>query len=839
MVSSTMAALVAIVGCLALLSSFHVAHADSSSFKSTTTPSACFDEAEKQEAGAANKLEFALSCLRDSFGIIKDQLDDGTEYTDTVPTEAEMTAWRATVTDMLKRSNSEASAPCPNLDDETYVGHALAQQFEVRELVAKDVPFCVLYETATKKDSRAEWRGDEVWPARDADGLRFARGWGVFVVPRDHKDVHRDVHVSVAHLFSDGPLQREAAEIMATSGVASLLLSMTSRNAAENTESTCQPGFATNAAHDTKTAFAQAALAIVAYQRTGAGSCQPDKCSFVQLHGKDATTCPLADVFISPGLPRTPEGVAWFAAHPTTPSTRLQAALTTASTTMSDRWNVTTIATDTSCELTAGTNILGRVLNGVSDGAECTTNAVVDDVTGVFVHVEQAFPQMDNKDANVRHPEVWASAVRAAWPCREGLTAAATTHVCAVADSAAKETKPKKEVKVVTTCATSRWAKTQCLGRGSPNPLTTPCVGKACRDSECCAAPATRPKPTCAAYTCINGVKKGTVRILKLPTAGDNAATVSLSASPATETPTVSASPAASAGEAGGDSRRLRRRLLEEGAPDVAAAAATASVSASPSATDKPVKEEPAATDDKKEEKKPECAGDVCTDEDCCQAEMVPELTCGGSAARNTHCGECVRLEGAGCVYCDYAAEPYLNYCMAGSSAVSGSAGNGCDGGRLVTELATCKDKTLLTPMVGEGDGEDRELKRFAAAQEAEEEKKKTAKILMGVFIPLAVIGIIVAFAFLTSPDQCPKPQLRSALNALFGKVPCLQRFHNAAWVRGGGSQAVYMSKLKRSQTADEVFIRNPAAPKRESVSMFGRWFTPKADDGALSSGHY
>ena len=47
------------------------------------------------------------------------------------------------------------------------------------------------------------------------------------------------------------------------------------------------------------------------------------------------------------------------------------------------------LPSDSSCGLTATTNILGRFLNGVALGSVCGTGSTASTATGHFVHVEQ------------------------------------------------------------------------------------------------------------------------------------------------------------------------------------------------------------------------------------------------------------------------------------------------------------------------------------------------------------------------------------------------------------------------------------------------------------------
>lgn len=89
-------------------------------------------------------------------------------------------------------------------------------------------------------------------------------------------------------------------------------------------------------------------------------------------------------------------------------------------------WNIS-LPSDSPCPLTATGNVGGRLINGVSRDAICSTLASADRVQGKFIHIEQA---MQSRRSGTYHQ--WARALKKTFNarCASGMEMNPRTLLC-------------------------------------------------------------------------------------------------------------------------------------------------------------------------------------------------------------------------------------------------------------------------------------------------------------------------------------------------------------------------------------------------------------------------
>lgn len=149
-------------------------------------------------------------------------------YQSTLPTVQQRQDWQFVINILLTNPN-----PC----DHTKIPQSLQNFYDISIYKPNtQTEFCVFYETSLKN-------------------RKFAKGWGIFVVPLQTTWTRLNIHYSAAHPISDGPVHLQAAEIFERTRGRSLLVTGTRRDASK-VDSQCQPGnFRTDAAHNNESMF--------------------------------------------------------------------------------------------------------------------------------------------------------------------------------------------------------------------------------------------------------------------------------------------------------------------------------------------------------------------------------------------------------------------------------------------------------------------------------------------------------------------------------------------------------------------------------------------------------
>ncbi|ESK84565.1 hypothetical protein Moror_6088 [Moniliophthora roreri MCA 2997] len=314
------------------------------------TPIPCFANS------SITTLESLISCF-DTFTVTEGFYSEET-YAKAQPAPAESAAWIQAVRSML----NSASGDCTLIT----VPDILASSYTITPFLNQ---YCVLHEL----DS--------------SEGV-YIKGWGLMVVPLASTTLTLpNVHISTPHPIFDLHTPQQAAALFAGAGVRSLLVSGRIRTALLNQTDCIHPSgngtvyYKTDPAHDDKEPFVVASKEIYRYQHAkGEGV-------FIQMHGKGASSCPQDTMFLSSGLGRSTSSLTWYTTSPgpTLPIRHLQQNLRTTF----PEWNIS-LPTDSECDLTATTNVVGRYINGVEESRVCVEGATADSATGEFIHIEQA-----------------------------------------------------------------------------------------------------------------------------------------------------------------------------------------------------------------------------------------------------------------------------------------------------------------------------------------------------------------------------------------------------------------------------------------------------------------
>ncbi|RXW22122.1 hypothetical protein EST38_g3742 [Candolleomyces aberdarensis] len=197
----------------------------------------------------------------------------------------------------------------------------------------------------------------------------------------------------------------QAAALFELIGAKSLLIAGRTRTALMK-PSQCiipkgsQPYYVTDPAHNNLEPFFDAAVAIYEWQHAQSTGCPSSSCAFIQMHGKGLRTCPSDQVFMSSGLRNNP----WYTSSTEYPIKRLKRNLQHA---LPPNWTIS-LPSDSKCGLTATTNVVGRYTNGIPETKVCSSSPAPSQVTGEFIHIEQA-PSSRSREVY----ELWARALRA------------------------------------------------------------------------------------------------------------------------------------------------------------------------------------------------------------------------------------------------------------------------------------------------------------------------------------------------------------------------------------------------------------------------------------------
>lgn len=318
-------------------------------------------------------LNTLVKCLQ-QFIAKKESISDKTWQT-VVPTPNQRESWKRIVRNLL-----ESNGNC----DQVSIPAELNLIYKITKFTDRTTKtYCVLHEIEIVQE-------------------RFAKGWGVFMVPYFAGSAQNSVHISAAHPLSDGPVHIQATNVFQRTNSRSLLIQCQDRFASV-VPSSCEKGYMrTDGAHDNNTMFHSANLAIMEWQMGRPGGCKTDKCSFIQFHGKAADACPSSTIFLSTGPGDSLTSIGYYK-NSQLPVRLLRANLQQI---FPQDITVNTPLEDNKCHLTAGSNIFGRVLNGVTIGNECKNEANVANVKGYFIHAEQSMVAREPKAY-----DVWSQAI--------------------------------------------------------------------------------------------------------------------------------------------------------------------------------------------------------------------------------------------------------------------------------------------------------------------------------------------------------------------------------------------------------------------------------------------
>ncbi|KAF7329545.1 hypothetical protein MKEN_00217300 [Mycena kentingensis (nom. inval.)] len=240
-----------------------------------------------------------------------------------------------------------------------------------------------------------------------SEGGAYAKGWGLFAVPATRSAIQRDIHLSAPHPAFDLFTPQQAGALFHAVGARSLFISGRQRMALAEPSTCVVPTgagtvyYKTDATHDTEEPFFAVNAAIRAYLAAN-GGCPNPSCAFIQFHGKSASTCPTDTMFVSAGLGRSASSLAWYTdADASRPAVRLAHSLMLAFAATGAIISLPSDNTST-CALTATSNVVGRLLNGVPSGELCTQGATAATASGAFVHVEQAVGVRQDAEGGVR-----------------------------------------------------------------------------------------------------------------------------------------------------------------------------------------------------------------------------------------------------------------------------------------------------------------------------------------------------------------------------------------------------------------------------------------------------
>jgi hypothetical protein len=312
------------------------------------TPNSC--------VASSSSVDSLILCLQNFIAENNTLTND--EWNAIQPTDDQRISWQQLIQNILL-SNSNC--------DKIQIPTSLQGLYNLVLFTDSFTQYCLLYETNITNTTPP----------------RFIKGWGIFMSRYNRNDVKINVHVSAAHPFSDEYVQNQAANVFVKTYANSLMISGVERDASL-VNSTCEPtyGYRTDGAHENGTMFHTANYAIMTYQQSVGYN---PTCAFIQFHGKASTTCPTDTIFLSNGFGTAPDSLAFYN-NSNLPIQRLKMFLRS---NMPDFTINTPLESD--CDLTAGSNIFSRLVNGVHYGQECAIEPNPTNTTkGYFIHAEQA-----------------------------------------------------------------------------------------------------------------------------------------------------------------------------------------------------------------------------------------------------------------------------------------------------------------------------------------------------------------------------------------------------------------------------------------------------------------
>ncbi len=162
--------------------------------------------------------------------------------------------------------------------------------------------------------------------------------------------------------------------------------------------SSCQSSFQiADVAHNTNLPFHWIASAMQAEDSTRSVSA-----TTLQFHGMGTSTCAGVDVYLT-------QGTGTLVMDTAGPLFALKSALAS----NLPLWQVTVPGDTPSCNLSGGSNVQGRLKNGVLPDQVCTVAADASAVSGRFIHIEQKFAFRDPLD--------WEAVLEDAFPEQQGV----------------------------------------------------------------------------------------------------------------------------------------------------------------------------------------------------------------------------------------------------------------------------------------------------------------------------------------------------------------------------------------------------------------------------------
>lgn len=279
-----------------------------------------------------------------------------------IPDPALSTAWHAVVAAMRSGACNAADLPAV-LADAGYI---------LTDFVSDTAAYCVLYEGS---DTNLDGSVD--------------RGWGTLIV---NLQPRRLVDIQIAHPLNDSNTGTQGISLFERTGARAFLMAGTHRRANAAT-STCQSSFKiADAAHNTNLPFHWIAAAMQAEDST-----RNVVATSLQFHGMASSSCVGVDVYLT-------QGSGTLALDTAGALMGLQTALVDKWST----WQVTIPGDAPTCNLSGGSNVQGRLKNGVPAEQVCTQAAVVSDISGTFIHIEQKIAFRDPLD--------WVGALEEVFP---------------------------------------------------------------------------------------------------------------------------------------------------------------------------------------------------------------------------------------------------------------------------------------------------------------------------------------------------------------------------------------------------------------------------------------
>lgn len=221
----------------------------------------------------------------------------------------------------------------------------------------------------------------------DGDGDSIVdKGWGTFII---NLSSGRELSIQIPHPIADVGTTDEGIGVFKETDSRSFVMAGSHPDA--NSEiSTCQSSFPTSdVAHNVANFFQSTQQELLRYYN----SVGLDFVA-IQLHGMGSSSCEGVDVYLTHGLSLSPvlgDKIL-----------ELQSNLLF----YNPGWVVTVPGDSPSCNLSASTNVQGRLLNGVASGAVCYTTA--SKYSGKFIHIEQK--------ADFRISADWVDAAMDTWP---------------------------------------------------------------------------------------------------------------------------------------------------------------------------------------------------------------------------------------------------------------------------------------------------------------------------------------------------------------------------------------------------------------------------------------